>query len=55
MVEASEKFARGNKYKKIKLHARLAAVDFYLKNGYFSEGDIFQEVGIDHLYMYKEL
>jgi len=55
MVQASENFATAKKYKKIELHARKTSVDFYLKNGYSSEGDIFQEVGIDHQAMYKVL
>jgi predicted GNAT family N-acyltransferase len=55
MVRASEQFATHKNYKKISLHARLAAVNFYLKNGYIAEGDIFQEVGIDHQFMYKLL
>lgn len=55
MVRASEQFATHKNYKKISLHARLAAVNFYLKNGYMAEGDIFQEVGIDHQSMYKLL
>ncbi|HLO53567.1 MAG TPA: GNAT family N-acetyltransferase [Saprospiraceae bacterium] len=55
MVQASEQFATHKNYKKIELHARLAAVDFYLKNGYTAEGDIFKEVGIDHQSMFKIL
>lgn len=55
LVQASEQFAIHKNYNKIELHARLAAVEFYLKNGYSIEGDIFQEVGIDHQAMYKLL
>lgn len=55
MVQASEQFAINKNYKKIELHARLAAVDFYFKNGYIAEGNIFKEVGIDHQSMFKIL
>jgi len=55
IVQASEQFAIHKNYTRIALHARLSAVDFYLKNGYLAQGDIFQEVGIDHLAMYKSL
>jgi len=55
MVQASEQFAINKNYKKIELHARLAAVKFYLNNGYTAEGGIFKEVGIDHQSMFKIL
>jgi predicted GNAT family N-acyltransferase len=38
---------------KISLHARMAAVPFYLRLGYVTEGDEFTEVGIPHLKMSK--
>ncbi|MBL0100547.1 MAG: GNAT family N-acetyltransferase [Saprospiraceae bacterium] len=55
LVAESESFAKKHHYQKIELHARHTAVDFYKKNGYQSSGSIFQEVGIDHLFMSKTL
>jgi predicted GNAT family N-acyltransferase len=37
------------------LHAQLSAEGFYLKNGYIPEGEVFEEAGIAHLRMYREL
>jgi len=54
-VHESEKFAVVKGFEKIELHARDTAVDFYKKSGYIPEGNIFKEVGIDHLSMYKIL
>lgn len=53
LVKESELFAANKNFKKIVLHARDTAVPFYRKLGYQSEGPSFQEVGIDHYYMYK--
>jgi predicted GNAT family N-acyltransferase len=36
-------------------HARDSAVNFYLKNGYTGIGNYFNEDGIPHLKMRKEL
>ncbi|MFZ1560506.1 MAG: GNAT family N-acetyltransferase [Saprospiraceae bacterium] len=55
LVHESEKFAVVKGFEKIELHARDTAVDFYKKSGYIPEGEIFKEVGIDHLSMYKIL
>jgi ribosomal protein S18 acetylase RimI-like enzyme len=55
MVLQSEAYAKAKGYKKMELHARLSAVPFYQKLGYFVEGEGFTEVGIDHLYMYKAM
>ncbi len=48
MVLFAEKFAFEKGYKKMELHAREAAVPFYLSLGYFIKGDTFYEVGIPH-------
>jgi predicted GNAT family N-acyltransferase len=37
------------------LHAQLTAEGFYLKNGYIPEGDLFEEAGIMHRRMFREL
>lgn len=55
MVQASEEVAKLRNYKKIELSARSNAIPFYDKQGYQKVGDLFQEVGIDHFKMVKEL
>jgi predicted GNAT family N-acyltransferase len=37
------------------LHAQLTAEGFYLKNGYILEGEVFDEAGIPHRRMYRDL
>lgn len=39
----------------IYLHAQVHAHDFYEKLGYTPRGEVFDEAGIDHVEMYKEL
>lgn len=55
MVRDSEEVSRAHQYKRIELSARITAVPFYEKLGYNSMGDIYKEVGIEHLKMYKDL
>ena len=55
LVHAAETFALRNGYKAITLHARMTAVPFYERLGYRAEGDVFEEVGIPHLLMNKQL
>jgi len=55
MVIESEHIATHQGYKKIELSARKTAVEFYEKLGYSTIGDIYTEVGIEHLKMYKDL
>lgn len=55
LVHFSEVFARSRNFSRIELHARMEAVPFYLKLGYIQEGEIFKEVGIDHVFMFKDL
>jgi predicted GNAT family N-acyltransferase len=55
LVCESEKFAANKGFEKIELHARDTAIEFYKKSDYTPEGEIFKEVGIDHLFMYKNL
>jgi predicted GNAT family N-acyltransferase len=55
LVRYSESYAIKHGFNRLELHARMAAVPFYEKLGYISVGDIFREVGIDHLFMYKDL
>lgn len=53
LVLYSENFARSKGYKKIVLHARNTAIDFYLIMGYSITGPEFMEVNIPHYKMYK--
>ncbi len=55
LVNYSEDIARDLGFSRIELHAREAAVPFYKKLGYESAGPYFSEVGIPHLFMFKEL
>ena len=45
--------AKGNKA--VELNARATAVEFFRKNGYEVEGEVFEEVTIPHFKMTKEL
>lgn len=55
MMSFCEKLAVDRNYKLIYCHARDSAVNFYSKNHYEKEGDYFDEDGIPHLKMKKEL
>jgi len=55
LVVASEGYAKEEGFKEIVLNARVPAVPFYEKLGYAVDGDMFEEVGIDHYTMKKKL
>jgi N-acetylglutamate synthase-like GNAT family acetyltransferase len=55
LMHAAEHIAHMYGYNKIVLHARITAKDFYLKQDYTITGDMFTEVGIDHVVMEKQL
>jgi predicted GNAT family N-acyltransferase len=55
LVLASEVFARKLGMQCIVMHARLTAVPFYLSMDYKQVGDQFEEVGVPHYYLEKEL
>jgi len=55
LVIASEEYAHSQHFKKMTLHARESAVPFYLRLGYQTIGDRFEEVGIPHFKMEKML
>ena len=55
LVQQSERLATIKGYQKIELHARMNAVPFYESLGYQKSGEVFKEVGIDHLFMSKDL
>lgn len=55
MMDFCEAWAAQRKIEWIYCHARDAAVNFYLKNAYQPEGDYFDEDGIPHLKMKKQI
>lgn len=55
LIEYAESIASDLNYKWMYLHARKTAVDFYKKQGYTIEGDYFEEVGIPHVEMKKNI
>lgn len=55
LVQELEKHSVKLGLKKIVLHSRHYAVGFYEKLGYKITSDVFQEVGIDHFVMEKEI
>lgn len=55
LVQALEKHATEIGIEKIALHSRHYAVGFYEKLGYRVTSDVFQEVGMDHFAMEKQL
>lgn len=50
-----EEQARNQGFKSIYCHARDTAINFYTKNGYKSEGEMFEQVTIPHIKMRKIL
>ncbi|MFC4771178.1 GNAT family N-acetyltransferase [Enterococcus hermanniensis] len=55
IVEEAERFAKQHRFKTIELGAQLSAEKFYQKLGYSAYGEIFQDAGIDHIHMKKDL
>lgn len=55
LVEYSETVARAADCRRIMLLARETAVPFYLRAGYETVGDLFEEVGLPHRKMMKWL
>ncbi len=55
LVNESEHFCTECGFKQIVLHARKDAVPFYRKLGYKTKGKQFEEVGLPHSKMYKNL
>ncbi|MBV8055125.1 MAG: GNAT family N-acetyltransferase [Deltaproteobacteria bacterium] len=47
--------ARQQGFGRAVLHAQLTAEGFYLKNSYIPEGEVFEEAGIMHRRMFREL
>ncbi len=55
LLEAAEREARRLGARGVVLHAQTAAREFYERNGYSADGDVFDEAGIEHLRMTKPL
>lgn len=55
LMRFAENFCQLNEYKRIELHARKSAKGFYSRLGYLVIGEEFEEVGIPHVKMIKEL
>lgn len=55
LVEASEARAKSAGYRRMSMHARETAVPFYLRLGYATVGERFEEVTIPHFKMEKAL
>jgi len=53
LVSFSENVSRSKGFLQIQLNARLTAVSFYLKLGYETDGEVFNEVAIPHRKMKK--
>lgn len=55
LLHYAENFCLLNDYHNIELHARLPVHGFYKKNGFTAVGEEFEEVGIGHIKMVKDL
>ena len=55
LVAASEELAKHLNFKRMTMHARETAVPFYLRLGYQTVGEKFEEVTIPHFKMEKKL
>jgi len=55
MVLFAENWCLENGYRRMELHARYTAIPFYLALGYSAEGVGFEEVGIPHHFMFRDL
>jgi len=55
IIHFAEDFCILNQHKKIELHARKTAIDFYQKQHFQLLGEVFYEVGISHIKMVKHI
>ncbi len=55
LQQFAEQYAMDNGCRKMVCNARKTAVQFYEKQGFVKLGEEFEEVGIPHFYMQKEL
>lgn len=55
LVKYAEGIARDRDFKRVELNARETSIPFFEKLNYFCYGDEFEEIGIPHRKMYKNL
>lgn len=55
LMEVIEEWTRARGLDRVTLHAQMDAVAFYRALGYREEGDVFDEAGIPHQAMHKDL
>ena len=55
LLEALHAHAREHAQAEVWCHAQIAAQSFYQRAGYIAEGDVFNEAGIDHITMRRNL
>jgi len=55
LMERVEAWANDNGFEALKLHAQTHVEQFYADLGYETTSDVFEEAGIDHVAMEKEL
>ncbi len=55
LIEFCEANLRERGFQEITLHSRLTAVPFYQKLGYKAEGDVFEEISLEHQKMVKRI
>ena len=55
MMQRAEEYVRGKGGKRMAWHAQCTAMDFYRKQGFEEQGDVEEEEGCPHMWMYKEL
>lgn len=55
LVNAAGDWAKEKGFSEILMHARMTAAGFYEKLGYRSKGEVFTEVTIPHVLMYKHI
>lgn len=55
LIQFSEEWAKSKCIKRIILHSRKSAFQFYISLGYSFKDDSFMEVGMEHYFMWKDL
>lgn len=55
LLDRALEYAQGLRAEELRLAAQVAAVDLYRKSGYRPVGTVFQEAGIDHVWMVREV
>jgi predicted GNAT family N-acyltransferase len=55
LMERAEAIAMARGFAEVVLHAQVAVAGFYRRLGYVEEGDLFDEAGIPHIAMRKQI